>query len=104
MGNIIEIEGKPKDITYNTENDVHTITLKLECKGHKYRPNVTVPVHIERSDDVQYLKACDRLTYALSVRGHLERRNRKLIVVADNVTAHGFSSHLQEEVFNGASE
>ena len=104
MKNIIEIEGKPKDITYNTEDALHTITLKLECKGHKYRPNVTMPVHIERSDDVQYLKARDRLTYALSVRGHLEQRNRKLVVVADNVIAHGFSSHLQEKVFNDTSE
>lgn len=97
MDNTVEVEGKPKDITYNTDD---TITLKLDCKGHKYRPSVTVPVHIERGDDIRYLKARDRLTYALSVRGHLERRNRKLVVVAENVVAHGFSSKLQEEVFN----
>lgn len=70
------------------------IKLRVPKQGN-VRPQATVPIEL-RDSQVRYLKEREGLYYYLSIRGHLETRGSNMIIVAEDVIAHGFTKAMKD--------
>lgn len=89
MLNDVSVAGRQVDRVASNK-----IKLRVPKQG-SVRPQATVPIEL-RDSQVRYLDEREGLYYYLSIRGHLETRGNTMVVVAEDVVAHGFTKAMKD--------